>query len=269
MPLTAIQRSVAEVLRPHRSEHNYVAGGAALNREWPRLSDDMDIFLDDRNRLPHSVESELEALRNAGYAVELTMANDLAVETVLRKGGEETRVQWFDDEDTCRRFFPAQDDPEFGYRLHDADLAVNKVLCAARRNSAARDAVDLVNIVERYAPLGPLAWAVSGKAPDMAPPSTLRAIRANAFGYAEEEVETVRMEDGSRMEWRRLRQVLDRALEVASDYCERIAPAEYPGCLFVDADERPVEADAATIASGTAVAMTIRVFSGIPVIGGN
>ena len=61
-----------------------------------------------------------------------------------------------------RRFFPAQNDPEFGFRLHEADLAVNKVLCAARRNSAARDAVDLVNIVDRYAPLGPLVWAVSG-----------------------------------------------------------------------------------------------------------
>ena len=269
MPLTAIQRSVAEVLRPHRSERNHVAGGAALNREWPRLSDDMDIFLDDRNRLPHSVQSELEMLRNAGFAVELTIANDLTVETVLRKGGEETRVQWFDDEDTCRRFFPAQDDPDFGYRLHDADLAVNKVLCAARRNTAARDAVDLVNIVERYVPLGPLTWAVSGKAPDMAPPSTLRAIRANAFGYAEEEVETVRMEDGSSMEWRHLRRVLDRALDVASDYCDRIAPMEHPGCLFVDANELPIEADDSSIASGTAIALTIRDFSGIPVIGGD
>ena len=169
MPLTAIQQSVVEVLRLHRSERNYVAGGAALNREWSRLSDDMDIFLDDRNRLPHSVESELASLRSAGYAIELTTDNDLVVEVVIRRDGEETRVQWFDDADTCWRFFPAQDDPEFGYRLHDADLAVNKVLCSARRNSAARDAIDLVSIVEFYAPLGPLVWAVSGKASDMAP----------------------------------------------------------------------------------------------------
>ena len=269
MPLTAIQQSVAEILRRHRSEHNYVAGGSILNRDWSRLSDDMDIFLDDRNRLPHSAEYEFETLRNAGYSVELTTDSDLVVEAILRKDGEETRVQWFDDEDTCRRFFPAQDDSEFGYRLHDADLAVNKVLCAARRHSAARDAVDLVSIVEFYAPLGPLVWAVSGKAPDMAPPSTLRAIRANAFGYAREEVETVRMEDGSRMEWRRLRRVLDQALEVASNYCERIAPVEYPGRLFVDADERPVEAETATINNRMATALTIRNFSSIPVIGDN
>ena len=264
MPLTAIQQSAVEVLRLHRSERNYVAGGAALNRDWPRLSDDLDIFRDDRDRLAHSVEPELEALRRAGYSVELTNDDDLVVDAVIRKGGQETRIQWFDDEETSRRFFPAQSDLEFGFRLHDADLAVNKVLCAARRNSAARDAVDLVYIVERYAPLGPLVWAVSGKAPDMAPPSTLRAIRANAFGYAEEEVGTVRMEDGSRMEWRRLREILDQALKAASDYCERIAPATYPGRLFVDKDGRPVEADEVSIRGGSAVAKAVRVFSGIP-----
>lgn len=265
MPLTGIQQSAVEILRLHRSERSYVAGGAALNRDWPRLSDDMDVFMDERDSLPRSVEPELESLRNAGYSVELTSDHDLVVEAVIRKGGEETRVQWFNDEETSRRFFPAQDDPQFGFRLHDADLAVNKVLCAARRNSAARDAVDLVNIVERYAPLGPLVWAVSGKAPDMAPPTTLRAIRANAFGYAEEEVGAVRMEDGARMEWRRLRQVLDQALEIASDYCARTAPAEHAGRLFVDAGTRPVEADEVAIGEGAATIMAIRDFAGIPV----
>lgn len=269
MPLTSIQRSIAGILRGYRSEHDYVAGGAALNRAWPRLSDDMDIFVDTRDRLPHSVEPELEALRNAGYAVELTSDDNFLVEAILRKNGEETRVQWFDDEETCRRFFPAQDDSELGFRLHDSDLAVNKVLCAARRKSAPRDAVDLVNIVERYAPLGPLVWAVSGKDPETAPPSTLRAIRANAFGYAEEEIDAVRVEDGSRMEWRRLRQVLDEALNAASDYCAQTAPMELPGRLFVNAGERPVEADDAMIARGAAIAMTVRDFSGIPVIGAN
>ena len=77
------------------------------------------------------------------------------------------------------------------------------------------------------------------------------------------------MEDGSKMEWRRLRQILDQALEAASDWCERTAPGEHLGGLFVDAGEQPVEADDATIASGAAVVMTVRDFSGIPVIGGN
>ena len=268
MTLTPIQRSAARVLRPYRSEYSYVAGGAALNRDWPRLSDDMDIFDDRGDRLPHSVAPEFEALRNAGFAVERTAENDLVVEAIIRKDGEETQIQWFHDQETCRRFFPALEDPEFGFRLHDADGAVNKILCAARRKSAARDAVDLVNIVERYAPLGPLVWAASGKASDTAPPATLRGIRAIVFGYAREEIETVRMADGSGMEWRRLRQVLDRALDAASEYCEITAPLEYPGCLFVDADERPVEADDAAIDIDKAFVVTIRDYSGIPSIGG-
>ena len=84
MPLTAIQQSVAEVLRIFRSKRSYVAGGAALNREWSRLSDDMDIFLDDRDRLPRSVVPELEALRSEGFAVELANDNDLVQSGLCR-----------------------------------------------------------------------------------------------------------------------------------------------------------------------------------------
>jgi hypothetical protein len=267
MPLTPMQKSVAEVLRHYRSEQTYVAGGSALNRDWPRLSDDMDIFHDIRNRLPEHVEPELEALRNAGFSVEFVSENDLIVEVILRRRDDETRVQWFYEEETSRRFFPALDDPVFGFRLHNADNAVNKVLCASRRNSAARDAVDLVNIVERYAPLGPLIWAASGKAPDMAPPSTIRSIRANVFGYAEEEIKAVRMTDGSQMEWRRVRETINDALEAASEYCDTIAPLDLMGCLFVDVNERPVEADTTSIENGVVSVMAIQDFSGIPVFG--
>lgn len=267
MSLTAIQRSVADILRLHRTEHTYVAGGAALNRAWPRLSDDMDIFHDIRKRLPRFVAPELEALRNAGFTVELTCETDMTVEAVLRRGGEETRVQWFDDPETCRRFFPAVDDPELGFRLHDADSAINKALCASRRTTAPRDAIDLVNIVERYAPLGPLVWAIAGKAPDTTPPSIIRSIRANAFGYAREEIETVRMEDGSRMDWGRLREVIGAALDTAAKYCDAAAPVDHLGCLFVDQNEVPMEAGEKDIASGAAMIMSIRDFSGVPIIG--
>lgn len=268
MPLTPVQRSAAGVLRPFRSKDSYIAGGAMLNRGWPRLSDDMDIFHDRSDRLPDSVGPEFEALRDAGFAVERIAENDLVVEAIVGKDGEETRLQWFHDEETCRRFFPALEDPEFGFRLHDADAAVNKVLCAARRKSAARDAVDLVTIVERYAPLGPLVWAAGGKAPDLAPPATLRAIRATVFGYSREEIETVRMAGGPATGWRRLREVLDRALDAASEYCENTAPLAHPGCLFIDAGERPVEANDSAIGTGKALVAGIRDYSGIPVIGG-
>ena len=118
------------------------------------------------------------------------------VEVILRRFGEETKIQWLDEPETCRRFFPCVEDDELGFRLHQADAAVNKVLCASRRNQAARDAVDLYLIEERYAPIGALVWAITSKDATRAPPEILRNLRTNLFGYSEREIETVRMSDG-------------------------------------------------------------------------
>lgn len=264
MPLTEIQRSVVAVLRPFRSAHDYVGGGATLNREWPRLSDDMDIFHDRRGRLPRGVDRELDALRDNGYSVEVTASADSTVEVIVGKFGFETKVQWLDDEESCRRFFPAVDDGELGFRLHQADVAVNKVLCASRRNRAVRDAVDLVNIVERYCPLGPLVWAAVGKDNRTNPLRMIQDIRRNAFGYSDAEIRTVRMEGGVGLSRAALRATLEPALSSAEDYCERSAPDEHLGYLFVNAQEVPVSADLTTIARGDARVIPIQDFSAIP-----
>lgn len=266
MPLTDLQRMVVKTLRPFRTVHTFVGGGAALNYEWPRLSDDMDIFHDYRNLLPDSAEPELQALRKAGFSVEITNNDQLMVEVILRKYGFETKVQWLDEPETCRRFFPALEDEDFGFRLHQADVAVNKVLCASRRRSAPRDAVDLVSIVRRYSPLGPLIWAVTGKTPDLTPPRIIREIRSVAFGYSDEEIRAVRMEDDSAITRRELRDTLGPALDKAREYCEEVAPIEYGGCLFVDASEIPTEADDESVANGTSKAMAAKDFTAMPTI---
>ncbi len=267
MPLTPLQRMAVNTLRLFRTEHDYVGGGAALNRGWPRLSDDMDIFRDDRNQLPEGVEWELQALRNAGFSVEITANDEWMVEAILRMYGSETKIQWLDDAETCRRFFPAIEDEDLGFRLHQADLAVNKVLCASRRNTAPRDAVDLVSIVRRYSPLGPLIWAATGKVPDLGPPSIIRDIRSIAFGYADEEIRAVRMEDGSTITRVELRGTLDAALDRAYEYCDETAPIEHDGRLFVDVTETPVEADSEAISNGTAKAMPVKDFTAISTMG--
>jgi len=165
MPLTPLQRMVIAALRPFRTEHDYVAGGAALNQGWLRLSDDMDIFHDHRNRLPAGAAREVRALREAGFAVEITTEDRWMVEAIVRRYGFETRVQWLDDPETSRRFFPAIEDDDLGFRMHQADVAVNKVLCASRREQV-RDAVDLLTIARRYCALGALAWAAAAQRPD-------------------------------------------------------------------------------------------------------
>ena len=267
MPLTSMQRQVAKVLAPFRAEHSYVAGGAALNHAWPRLSDDMDIFADRRGQLSDSVESELRALRDAGFYVEVTVRDELVVEAILRAYGQETKLQWFDDPETCHRFFPACHDAELGFRLHQADMAVNKVLCASRRKEAPRDAVDLVTIVKRYSPLGPLVWAAGSKTPDLSPLRAIQDIRAVTFGYADEEIRAVRTADENPMTRAEVRAVLELALEEAYDYCEALAPIEFSGCLFVDAGETPVEADDEAVATGRGRALPLRDF-GITLMGG-
>ena len=266
MPLTRLQHMVAEVLRPFRDEHNFVAGGVSLNQRWPRLSDDMDIFHDRRNQLPNQVEPELRALRDTGFSVEITTEDEWMVEAIVRKFGFETRVQWMDEPETCRRFFPALIDDELGFRLHQADVAVNKVLCASRRREA-RDAVDIATIVHHYAPLGPLVWAAGAKETAESPLQLVQNIRTNAFSFSDEEIRTVRMDDGQTMTRNQLRENIAHALGAARRYCEEVAPPNYLGCLFVDENDKPVEADAAALAIGSIRAIPLTDFSTVPAIG--
>lgn len=266
MPLTELQRLVIKTLRPFRSEGSYVGGGAALNQRWPRLSDDMDMFDDHRHSLPAAPASELEALRAAGFTVQVTTHDEWMVEAIVRQYGFETRVQWLDDAETSRRFFPAVHDDELGFRLHPADAAINKVLCSARRHSAPRDAVDLLSIVRRYAPLGPLIWALSSKDAKLTPNVAITDIRRIAFGYSDEEIRSVRMEGASATR-QDIREIVGGALDAAADYCDEVAPDDHLGKLIVDGNCIPVEATARTIADGLHTPISIKDFGRLPQFG--
>jgi hypothetical protein len=272
-----MQRLVMETLQPFRSENNYVAGGAALNQQWPRLSDDMDIFQELREELETSVSPEIRALHDAGFGIELAVNTPDIIEAIVKGHGAETRVQWFADTESCLRFFAAVPDEELGFRLHQADNAVSKVFCASRRNEAARDAVDLVLIVRHYAPLGPLVWAAAGKAAaiNLANSSTaleenpmqlIQSIRANSFGYADEEIRTVSMEEGHVMTRDDVRQSLTPAIDAAQEYCEDTAPSDFVGHLFVDSHECPVAADGDTLNQRLARGVPIQNFTPLPSI---
>jgi hypothetical protein len=262
MPLTDFQRMVAKVLRGYRSVSTYVGGGAALNRKWSRISDDLDIFSDKRD-LPGSARAEIDALRAAGFTVEELLANDATVEAIVRQYGYETKLQWMHDPETSKRFFAAITDEELGFRLHEADNAVNKVLCASRRNTAPRDAADLVTIVEEYAPLGPLVWAVCGKDDNLTPPRIIQGIRKNAFGYADVQFRTIRTSGGT-ITQEKVRKALNSALERASNYCNELAPADFLGCLFVDSEQKPIEATQQDIVDKRASVMPLRQFLATP-----
>jgi hypothetical protein len=66
------------------------------------------------------------------------------------------------------RFFPLIKDEKLGYRLHNADLATNKILALAGRQTA-RDFLDSLYLHQTYLSLGALAWVASGKDPGFTP----------------------------------------------------------------------------------------------------
>jgi hypothetical protein len=224
----------------------------------------MDIFGDESGSLPAASKPELEALAKAGFTVHVTTHDEWMVEAIVKEYGFETRIQWMNDTETSRRFFPAIYDEELGFKLHPADAAVNKMLCAARRHSAPRDAVDLVSITARYAPLGPLVWCLAGKDPSLNPQTALTRIRGIVFGYSDEEIRAVRMEGEAGMTRQYMRRVLEPALEEAAAYCDDVAPDDQLGCLFVDANDTPVPASGASLSKGLHRAVGVTDFGRLP-----
>lgn len=67
MPLTKLQIDVLRLLASQRSPDSYVAGGAALNREGPRFSSDIDIFQDSQDRLDSAAAAA--SLIRAGFGL--------------------------------------------------------------------------------------------------------------------------------------------------------------------------------------------------------
>jgi hypothetical protein len=252
MPLTPLQSKVLRLLASHRTTQSYVAGGAALNRNHPRLSDDIDIFSDRGIDLAATAQRDVDALLAAGLSVE-RIANHYGaiIDAVVTDGKSQTMIQWQDE--TRARFFAVVSQPEFGMRLSDADLAVNKVLAAAGRRQA-RDMIDLVTLADTYASLGALVWAAGAKSP-LGPGQMIEAIRRNANSLTADEIATVRTTATPPQRsdiLGRLNTHLDRALK----YVE-IAPLQTREHLIVSANNAPIEADDKMLSNGLARALPL------------
>ncbi|WP_246697314.1 nucleotidyl transferase AbiEii/AbiGii toxin family protein [Rhizobium sp. G21] len=130
--------------------------------DWPRLSDDIDIFHDADEEIDTAAQIDIATLRAAGFVVTIDVRVYGCVEASVMRTPEATLIQWMSESRT--RFFPLVRDDEWGARLHRADLAVNKVLAASTRTKA-RDYADLLTISREMCPLGPLMMAASGKPP--------------------------------------------------------------------------------------------------------
>jgi hypothetical protein len=158
------------------------------------------------------------------------------VDATISNGTSSTIIQWFAE--TKRRFFPLVEDQEWGARLHQADLAVNKVLAASGR-SKARDIADLVAIGHNYCPLGPLVLAAAGKPPNFSPRRTIDEIRRHILSIPAEDFAAVK---GLPADWSAefIRDEALRLNELADKYVMS-APSGLVGVLAVNKANVPVE----------------------------
>jgi hypothetical protein len=67
VPITRFQSDVLRLLAAQRSPDSYIAGGVVINRDGPRISDDIDIFHDTADRLESAVKADAAVLTGAGY----------------------------------------------------------------------------------------------------------------------------------------------------------------------------------------------------------
>jgi hypothetical protein len=168
MPLTDLQARILRVLATGRSPESYLAGATVLHRsdDSPRFSQDLDFFHDVADSVAQCAEADATTLLAAGIDFEWILRTPTFFRAVVSVGGERLKLEWA--QDSVFRFFPVQADEFCGYRLHDADAAVNKILALAGREEV-RDFVDILHLHRTYLAVGTLAWAACGKDPGYSP----------------------------------------------------------------------------------------------------
>jgi hypothetical protein len=185
MPLDSFQEHVLATLCKGRSPSSPVAGGAVLQRHGYRLSDDLDVFNSPEVDVVATAQADIRGLGDAGFEVSPSKAYEGFFEAVVtQEDVGATKIQWV--QYSGYNFFEPLPDAEFGWRLHFADLAVNKILAAASRREP-RDLMDLYLVHRFVLPLWHGIWAAVGKDAAMTPEKIIERIRYHSQ-YAPEEV---------------------------------------------------------------------------------
>jgi len=175
VPLDAFQSEVLAVLCRRRTPSSPVAGGAVLQRHGYRASEDLDVFNAPNIDVAATAEFDMADLKAAGFEVSPTTRYEGFVEAIASKLGiGTTKIQWV--QYSGYNFYQPVPDAEFGWRLHFADLAVNKLLAAASRRQP-RDLADLYLVHTFIMPLWHAVWAAPGKDAEMTPEKAIERVR--------------------------------------------------------------------------------------------
>jgi hypothetical protein len=241
MPLGDFEREVLRLLAANRNPDSFVGGATVLHQgpESLRASRDIDVFHDTAESLAGCAAGDKAALQAAGYAVEPGSQEASFHRALIRRGGQETKIEWV--QDSAFRFFPVEPDLELGWRLNFWDAATNKVLALVGRQEF-RDYLDALYLHDRHLHLGALAWAAAGKDPGFTPELIANwARRGNKF--RPEDLREVRLSQpfdlvAGKQKWL-------TAWAEAEALFERLPLAEM-GCLYLDRAGKPVCPDPAT-----------------------
>src|SRR3954469_5584327 len=244
MALTDLQMRIMRRLSANRSQASYLAGRVILNLNWPRRSDDIDIFHDSDEAVSDAALKDIADLEANGLRVSVDVKTWGLFEATVSDDRSSTAIQWMSE--TRLRFFPLVKDEQWGLRLHQSDLAVNKVLAAASRRKA-RDFADIVAISENMCPLGPLVMAAAGKPPLFSPQKIVEQVRWHAQSIPDEDYAAIK---GLPETWTPdfIRTAMTRQADLAEDYIAK-APLEVVGVLAVNPAGMPVEVSTEGLAS--------------------
>jgi hypothetical protein len=242
LALTDLQKRIMQRLSLNRSQSSYLAGGLILNLDWPRRSDDIDIFHDTDEEVSEVAKKDIADLEKEGFRVTVDVRAYGTYEATVSDNSSSTVIQWMSD--TRIRFFPLVKDEQWGLRLHQADLAINKVLAASSRRKA-RDFADIVAISTNMCPVGPLVMAAAGKPPAYSPQKIIEQIRWHAQAISDDEYSAVK---GLPADWtpQFIRAEVTKQMDLAETYIMS-APVALVGVLSVDADGTPIEVTSETI----------------------
>ena len=241
MPLTDFQSETLRLLAAHRSPESFLAGGTVLNAaaDSPRYSKDLDIFHDVEASVATSAETDAATLRQAGYEVEWLLRQALFQRAEVVRSGNRLLVEWVFD--SAFRFFPVERDDLAGWRLNRYDAATNKLLALMGR-SEARDYLDILFFHQHHLSLGALCWASAGKDPGVNPFMILQECQRTTHFRPEQFRELLLATPVDLPLWK---QVWLAGSHEAELLLQRL-PAEEVGCLYLDADGKPVTPDPAS-----------------------
>jgi len=234
MPLTAFQREVAGLLAANRNPNSHVAGGAPVNRSdtSPRYSADIDIFRDVEDAVATSARLDTQCLTSLGFQVDIKIQMSSHFRAEVRRGEDFLKLDW--SANAAFRFFPAIPDAVFGYCLHTADLATNKVIAMADR-AEIRDLLDVLYYDAGYLPLGQLVWAACGKDLGYTPESLIQMLNRHAVIQPHQlRAERLTREIDPLELKTRWTDARDRAIEL----CNKL-PSEDVGALYLNASGEP------------------------------